>query len=230
MCAMSAKGAPLVGVVVVARNMARHVSRCLESILNQEPRPHDVLVIDGHSQDGTAAFAKKLPGVRVLEQHKTGLANGRNQGLREVVGDLIAFCDADDRWPPNALEARLAAMRIRPDAIAVIGRVIFEEIKGEVPTAAQRERFGHKVAGYTPGALLARREIFEMVGHFDETLTIGADADWFVRLRQSGVPWIQTEAITLQKGARCSSLSTNVADYRRELLTVARRYIHRSRT
>jgi len=81
------------------------------------------------------------------------------------------------------------------------------------------------VPGFTPGALLIRRETFELVGAFDETLSIGADSDWFVRLQTSPRPTLQIDAVVLYKGARNSSLSTDVGAYRRELLTVARRFI-----
>ena len=74
-----------------------------------------------------------------------------------------------------------------------------------------------------------RREVFELVGAFDERLSIGADTDWFVRLQQSPHPARQIDAVVLRKGARGNSLSTDVATYRRELLTVARRFIARRR-
>ena len=96
-------------------------------------------------------------------------------------------------------------------------------------TAAQRSRIGQPVPGFTPGALLARREAFEKIGVFDESLAIGTDSDWFVRLQQSAYPVVQIEQVVLWKGARGTSLSSDVAAYRRELLTVARRFIERNR-
>jgi glycosyltransferase involved in cell wall biosynthesis len=225
---MSAEHQLTVGVVIPVRNMARHLGRALESVLAQQPAPVDIVVIDGGSTDGSMSVARAFP-VRILNQHGKGLAGARNQGVKAVSGELVAFCDADDRWSVDALAVRLAALRSCPEAMAVIGRVILEEIEAEVPNSAQRERIGRSVAGFTPGALLARRELFDLVGQFDEGLTIGSDSDWFVRLQQSAVPWMQIETSVLHKGARCDSLSTDVAHYRRELLMVARRFVQRRR-
>ena len=83
--------------------------------------------------------------------------------------------------------------------------------------------------GYTPGALMARRETFDAVGSFDETLVIGADSDWFVRLTQLDVRLDVLPTLVLRKGARASSLSADVTTYRRELLQVARRFLHQRR-
>jgi hypothetical protein len=84
--------------------------------------------------------------------------------------------------------------------------------------------------GFTPGALLARRHVFQRVGGFDETLTIGTDSDWFVRLQQSELSLAVLPVVVLYKGARAASLSTDRETYRRELLRVARGFVERRRT
>ena len=186
-------------------------------------------MIDGGSTDGSAEIAASRPGVRVIAQAGRGLAAARNQAILASSSPLIAFCDADDRWSEDALAVRLRALEQHPEALAVIGRVVLEELEGTAATAAQHTRIGRGVPGFTPGALLMRREAFDQVGPFDEGLSIGTDSDWFVRLQQSPHPALQIDDIVLRKGARGSSLSTDVATYRRELLTVARRFIARRR-
>ena len=52
-----------------------------------------------------------------------------------------------------------------------------------------------------------------------------SDSDWFVRLHLSGHPAVRIDTVVLRKGANSASLSTDVATYRSELLTVARRFI-----
>jgi glycosyltransferase involved in cell wall biosynthesis len=216
-----------ISVVVAVRNAAAHLGSALGSVSTQRPCPAEILVIDGDSTDGSVEIANGFPGVRVISQTGLGLAAARNEAIRESTQPVIAFCDADDRWTEGALTARLAAMAAAPDAVAVIGLVVREPIKGTIPTAAQSERVGRAVPGFTPGAMLVRREAFDLVGWFDESLSIGTDSDWFVRLQQSGHPALQIDTVVLRKGARGTSLSADVALYRRELLTVARRFIVR---
>lgn len=218
-----------VSVIVAVLNAADYLATALDSVVRQCPSAREILVIDGGSTDGSAEIAASRPGVRVIRQTGRGLAAARNQAILASRCPLIAFCDADDRWSEDALAVRLRVLEQDRETLAVIGRVVLEALDGTAATAAQQTRIGRTVPGFTPGALLTRREVFELVGPFDERLSIGADTDWFVRLQQSPHPARCIDAVVLRKGARGNSLSTDVATYRRELLTVARRFIARRR-
>ncbi len=218
-----------VSVIVPTRNAAAFVGAALQSVVAQIPQPAEILVIDGGSTDGTVEISRGFPGVAVITQTGRGLASARNEAIRGCSQPLIAFCDADDRWTPGALGARVDALAVNPATLAVIGLVVLEPIEGTVPTAAQQDRIGREVPGFTPGAMLARREAFERVGWFDESLSIGGDSDWFIRLHQSGCPAVQIDSVVLRKGANAASLSTDIAAYRRELLTMAKGFIARKR-
>src|SRR5690606_4866282 len=93
----------------------------------------------------------------------------------------------------------------------------------------QASRLGRIEPGYTAGALLARRDTFAIVGPFDETLVLGGDTDWFLRLVQSGIRHDLLPDKVLVKGVRSTSLSTDIATYRKEILDMARRYVDRRR-
>jgi glycosyltransferase involved in cell wall biosynthesis len=218
-----------VGVILPVRNGARTLAAAIRSVCDQHPAPADIVVVDGGSEDGSATLAVGFPGVRVITQAGRGLAAARNEGLRAVSGEVIAFCDSDDCWTIGALAARLNHLAAEPDCGAVIGHAENVLFDGGAATQQQASRLGRVAPGYTPGALMARRTVFEAVGPFDESLAIGADSDWFVRLAQSDVRLDVLGALVLQKGARASSLSADVTTYRRELLLVARRFLARQR-
>ncbi|MCW5718041.1 MAG: glycosyltransferase family 2 protein [Bauldia sp.] len=219
---------PAVGVVIPVRNGARTLAAAIASVLGQSPPPDDVVVVDGGSDDGSASSSLSL-GVRVIAQEGRGLGAARNQGIAAVAGDLVAFCDVDDRWTDGALAMRLARLAAEPACGAVIGHLRRTVIGDETPTPQQASRLGQVEPGYTPGALLVRRAALAAVGPFDETLTLGCDSDWFVRLVQSAVRLDVLPDTVLLKGVRNTSLSTDIATYRRELLQVARGFIDRRR-
>jgi glycosyltransferase involved in cell wall biosynthesis len=218
-----------VGVVMPVRNGARTLAAAIRSVCDQHPAPVDVVVVDGTSEDGSAAVAAAFPGVRVIPQAGRGLAAARNQGLRAVAGEAVAFCDADDCWTAGALAARLDHLVSEPGCGAVIGHARTVLGDGGRTTPQQAARLGRVAPGYTPGALLARRAAFAAVGAFDEGLAIGADSDWFVRLAQSEVRLDVLPALVLHKALRIASLSADVTTYRRELLLVARGFLDRRR-
>jgi glycosyltransferase involved in cell wall biosynthesis len=218
-------------VIIAVRNGAATLAAALESVTAQRlPDGLDapeILVIDGGSTDGSDRIAASHPAVTLIRQASTGLAGARNEAIRAAHGSMLAFCDADDRWTADSLAARLRALDANADAIASIGHAALCASEGGPPTAAQQSRIGTVRAGFTPGCMLVRRSAFERVGMFDETLRIGADSEWFVRLRQSGLQVAMVDATVLLKGARNTSLSADVAAYRKELLDIGRRFIRR---
>jgi len=220
---------PAVGVVMPVRNGARTLAAAIASVLGQSPPPNDVVVVDGGSDDGSGAIALSFAGVRLIAQEGRGLGAARNQGIAAVAGDLVAFCDADDRWTDGSLALRAARLAAEPACGAVIGHLRRTVTEGETPTPQQASRLGQVEPGYTPGALLVRREVLRSAGPFDEALTLGSDSDWFVRFVQSGVRLDVLPDTVLLKGVRDTSLSTDIGTYRRELLQIARRFVDRRR-
>jgi glycosyltransferase involved in cell wall biosynthesis len=223
-CPESPPSIPLpVTAIVPTRDAAAHLSTALATVA--AARPAETIVIDGASNDDSIAIARRASGVRVLSQRSRGLAAARNEAISAATQPMIAFCDADDRWVEGGLDALHGALVAEPDALVAIGMVEPVALDGTESSEGQRARIGTRLAGFTPGAMLARREAFERIGPFDETLSIGADSDWFVRLVGQGLEPIRIDRVVLAKGMRGSSLSSDVAIYRRELLEVARRHI-----
>ncbi len=175
---------PITAIVPV-RNAASHLRQALDSV--SVAGVAETIVIDGGSTDGSIEIAASTPNVRLLHQRTRGLAAARNEALAAATQPFIAFCDADDRWESGGLVSLHATLAANEHALAAIGLVMPAALEGHEPTAAQRSRIGTPLPGFTPGAMLARWEAFEAVGGFDESLAIGADSDWFVRLVQSGL-------------------------------------------
>lgn len=222
-----------VTTIIAVRNAAPTLVAAIESVLMQHVaapwQPPEVIVIDGGSVDGSDRIARGYSRVSVIPQAGQGLAAARNEAIGVASGDVIAFCDADDRWTQGSLPVRLAALDADPSAGAAIGKLMLAEAVGAQPTPAQHALIGTPRLGYTPGCMVARRSAFDRIGMFDETLRIGADSDWFVRARQQGMRMATVDDVVLIKGARSTSLSADVAAYRKELLDVGRRFIQHRR-
>jgi len=216
-----------VTAIVPVRNGASHLAKALASIA--EATVAETIVIDGGSNDGSIEIARGSRGVRLLHQRSRGLAAARNEAIAAATQPFIAFCDADDRWESAGLASLHDALAAAPDRLAAIGLVMPVALHGCVATDAQRDRIGTPLPGFTPGAMLARRDAFEAIGGFEESLEIGADSDWFVRLVQSGLGPVRVDRLVLRKGMRSTSLSADVERYRCEWLRIAARYLRRRR-
>jgi glycosyltransferase involved in cell wall biosynthesis len=97
-------------LVVIARNEADRIGRCLESAAFIADR----LVIESGSVDGTAAAARAY-GARVLETDWPGFGAQRNRGFAETLGEWLLFLDADEWLEAESVDA-IGAFVARPGA------------------------------------------------------------------------------------------------------------------
>jgi glycosyltransferase involved in cell wall biosynthesis len=112
--------AGLVSVVVPAYNAEKSLRRCLESILAQTYRGHQVIVINDGSTDGTEEIALSF-GDRIayLRQENSGETATRNRGFELASGEFVTFLDHDDFWYPGFLQACVDFLSDHPVAIGV---------------------------------------------------------------------------------------------------------------
>ena len=124
--------APLVSVVIPARNERRNVERCLRSVLAARYPGFEVLLVDDHSDDGTGEIARAIaradPRLRVLESPPLpsgwfGKQWACTTGARVTHGDVLMFADADTEQAPDLLPRAVNAMRaLHADLMSVAGR------------------------------------------------------------------------------------------------------------
>ena len=196
--AAPAASRPLVSVIVPTFNGAHFLPEAVASILRQNHPALDIIVVDDHSTDDTAAAVAALPvDVRCFRQDSNlGPAAARNRGIKDAAADFIAFLDVDDLWPEGNLSTMLDAMLADPaiDVMLGMGQLVREHPQtGElVYTGNPEESFQYYI-----GSALYRREVFQRIGLFDESLRFGEDHDWFNRAREAGLRIERTHQISL---------------------------------
>jgi glycosyltransferase involved in cell wall biosynthesis len=179
---------PLVSVVIPVFNGERFLREAVQSVLDQQYAPLEIIIVDDGSTDGTATVARSLPAtVRYLHQPNQGPAAARNRGIEQAQGGLIAFADADDLWPPAKLELQLPYLINDPGVEIVMGRV---QLLSE--TGLTESAFSVNL-----GCAVIRKSVFDRVGLFDETMRYSEDVDWFMRARESGAAIMTIDAVTL---------------------------------
>jgi GT2 family glycosyltransferase len=187
----------LVSVVVPVHNGAHFLAEAIESIRAQNHPALDIIVIDDGSTDDLATSVQALPvDMRFLPQDKLGPAAARNRGIRNAIGDYIAFLDVDDLWPAGTIAAALAAFQANPELCVAIGRaeLVMRDEEGDWLDVASRDPI---FPNYISSALFHRRA-FEQVGLFDEMLWFAEDVDWFARAEELGVPIARLDRISLR--------------------------------
>lgn len=221
---------PAISVVMAVRNGERFLDRAIASVLAQSVQPDEIVLVDGHSTDSTAAIAKSHSSVRYVIQDGRGIADAYNQGIQTATGGLLTFLSHDDVWTPNKLASQLEFLSNRPELQCAVARAKFILEPGEsTPPGFRQEWLTGDHPAFIMETLMVRRSAFEQVGMFDPVFTTGEDVDWFARAkdRNTGIG-IVPEVLLIKRIHGSNSSLTNQGN-NQALLLALRRSILRKR-
>jgi len=98
---------PNISIIIPAHNEERHIEKCMESLLAQEYRDIEIIVVDNGSSDNTSKIVERYVEsyggkVRLLRMKSNiGPGGGRNAGASNATGEILVFVDADMVFPPD---------------------------------------------------------------------------------------------------------------------------------
>lgn len=188
---------PEVSVVVPTRSRWHLLSTAaLPSALEQEHVRLELIVVDDGSEDETPVRLRELADPRlVVVRHDAsrGVAAARNAGIRVARGRWIGFLDDDDLWAPRKLRAQLDAADAAGAVFAYVGgggldaarRFLFA-VPPPDPATVTRELLRWNVIWCGCSNVLARADVVNELGGFDERLVQLADWDLWIRLALAG--------------------------------------------
>jgi succinoglycan biosynthesis protein ExoA len=214
-----------VSVIVPVRNEAAQIRRTLLGLAAQDFPTDDfeILVIDGLSDDGTPAVVRELrgaiPNLRLFHNPKRLASAGRNIGVRHAGGKYVVIVDGhchvrDPRFLRNLVEAFAAT------GADTLGRP--QPLRWDHPTplqravaAARRSWLGHNPdsaifsdqARFVPAdnvAVAYRRDVFDLMGGFDESFDACEDVEFNTRVRRVGLTCYFTPAVAVEYRPRAT--------------------------
>ena len=226
----------LVSVIMAVYNTADYVAEAIDSVLAQDYRPLELMVIDDGSTDATPEILQRYadrPEVLLLHQDNAGQKVARNKGLRHATGEYVCFCDSDNAWLPGRTTRQVALMEDDPEVIVAYGDVQFIDDAGnDLPTPVVRRHSG-RISGkllannfVTFNTVIARREAIDRIGGFDETVTMGDDYDLLLRLSALG-PFRHVAETLARYRIRPGQLSQRTGERMRNSLRTMQRFIDR---
>ncbi len=121
-------------IIVPVYNASKTLNRCVDSILKQDFRDYELILVDDGSKDESAkiasAYAQADARIRLIQKKNGGVSSARNRGLAEAKGLYILFVDSDDWLPMEALKLLVREIE-QKDTDLVIGD-FFRVFEGKI--------------------------------------------------------------------------------------------------
>jgi len=198
---------PLVSVIIPTLNEEKYIEKTLITVKNQLTSfPYEIIVSDGKSKDNTVEKAKKYAD-KIVICDRRGISIGRNTGAKYANGKYLIFLDADTLLLPNTLEELITELK-KKDVVLVscpvfpsefnIVYVFYYQIYNQFSRGSIK--LGKpQIAGML---MACKKEAFETIGGFDESMKILEDYDFSERISKLGKVRIVTSTFVLTSPRR----------------------------
>ncbi len=208
---------PTVSIVVPSYQQGQYIRFTLDSILSQDFRDLECVVMDGGSTDGTVDVLRSYDDPRLtwVSEPDRGQSHAINKGLERATGEYLSYLNSDDLLRPGAVAAIVRFFERNPEADLVYGDMDHVNDAGDVFRTVIGATFdlAETLAGHNSvnqSGTFWRRGVMDRIGLFDEELHFSMDLEYWVRAVIKG------ETIAYEPGVR------SAFRYHDESKTVAR--------
>jgi len=189
----------LVSVIIPCHNQERFLLSCLDSVIDQDYRPIEVIIVDDGSSDGTRRIMNDFRSaqrngivVKCIYQSQHGAPHARNQGCRQAKGEFIQFLDGDDILCSGKLSGQIDVFKNNKDIDVVYGdgQFLIHDCENLVrkdsiiSIGVSSDIIESLLTGeWVPVfSYLSRRSAIISCGPWNNTLKINQDFEYFLRM------------------------------------------------
>ncbi len=205
---------PTVSVVIPSYNRACLLKEAIDSVLAQDFVDFEIIVVDDGSTDDTPEILDSYTSIRVVRQAHRGVSAARNAGIARTTGQLIAFLDSDDLWLPKKLTAQTAFFKAHQDALICQTEEVWVRNGVRVNPKKRHKKYSGMIFErclelclVSPSAVMIKRNLFDDVGWFDESLPACEDYDLWLRIACRVPIHLISEPLVVKRGGHKDQLS-----------------------
>ena len=222
----------MVSIIILSYNTENLLRDCLASLKNTLKEPHEIIVVDNASKDGSVKMVEKeFPKVRLIKNPtNVGFAGGCNLGAKNATGEYLLFLNSDITLESDILFEFMKTMK-SDDNNAVIGGLLqnndgtlqrsygdFYDLKNVaymlfLGEKHEVKRFqGEKIKTVdwvSGGCMFVKKSVFDKVGGFDEKFFMYIeDMELCYRIRKEGLKILVTPQVKVTHLGQGSSNKT----------------------
>lgn len=184
--------APLVSVVIPTANRPELLRRAIRSVLDQTYQHFELIIVDDGQRESAQHIPEEFSDPRIIyHKNETSLGGGgtRNVGATLAKGVYVAFLDDDDEWVKEKLKKQIDLFKKTDLTVGFCYTSIRtkSELKEEVSQVLDGVNELHELSlthykGFLTSTLMVKKEVFDDVGGFDESLPSHQEAELIIRI------------------------------------------------
>lgn len=183
---MTISDPPLISAIVCTYNRPTLLRRALDSVLLQELKNFEVIIVDDGSDSPVELPAYPKDRFRLIRTEHRGVGAARAEGVNAARGEFVAYCDDDDEWTPSHLSTLLKYLQGHPNVDLVYADSKWVQ-EGAPPTVAYS--IDYDALDLSEGNYIFASDVMHRasaardVGGFDQSLQAYEDWDLWLRMR-----------------------------------------------
>ena len=187
---------PKVSIVISTYNRSSYICEAIDSVLKQDFKNFEIIVVDDGSTDNTKEVLSKYKNIRYIYQENNGRSEARNAGIKAASAEYVAFLDDDDIWLEGKLYKQVVFLDSHPETGLVHtfsevvdedGNILGEETEKRLNFYKRAIKIGYTYEGMSRlcimflSTVVVRKECFNQVGFFDGNIPAFEDWDFYLR-------------------------------------------------
>lgn len=173
---------PLFSVITINKNNSTGLEKTIASVVNQNFKDFEYIIIDGDSNDNSIEVIKKYE-TKVsywLTEKDSGIYNAMNKAIKKSAGTFCIFLNSGDYFFDNSVLSTIKK-NLRADADLCFGNIEYEVSKKGY-TYTNKLNILHFIDGSIPhGASAIKRDLFDRIGLYNEKNIVVSDWEFFIK-------------------------------------------------
>lgn len=221
-------------IITVVKDRAHTIENAIRSILKQDYKNFEIIVVDGKSTDGTLEILKnyKKDLKTLISENDNGVYDAMNKGLKHANGDVVCFLNSDDYFANKDVLSSLNSAFETNNYDIVYGEIIY--ITNSIPYKIIRywkSNFINKksfLLGHHPPhpAFYAKKELYDKFGNFSIKFPIIADYELMMRFFNNcnNTFYLQKICVVMRLGGLSNKSLKSIVEQNKKILQMLGKY------
>jgi glycosyltransferase involved in cell wall biosynthesis len=210
-----------ISIITVVYNGAATIEQTIQSVLSQNYRDIEYIIIDGASKDGTLQIVENYKHrlAKFVSEPDRGIYDAMNKGLKAATGDVIGFLNSDDIYADDTIIRQVADTFIQSDVDACYADLVYvdkdnlNKIIRYWKSCEYRDGLFEK--GWMPAhpTFFVRKKVYDQYGGFDLDYRLQSDFDLtmrFLKIHKIKSMYIPKIFVTMRIGGESNRKISNV--------------------